>query len=58
MDSGVPTSAITLLFTDTKTEDEDLYRFIREAAADVGVPLTTPAPDTVSPGGRLPSVSR
>lgn len=30
------TRDLTLLFTDTKTEDEDLYRFIREAAADVG----------------------
>jgi hypothetical protein len=29
----------TLLFTDTMTEDEDLYRFLDEAAADVGAPL-------------------
>ena len=28
-----------LVFTDTKTEDEDLYRFLDEAAADIGVPL-------------------
>ncbi len=34
------TGNITLLFADTKTEDEDLYRFINEAAANVGVPLT------------------
>ncbi len=27
---------LTLLFTDTLTEDEDLYRFLDEAAADVG----------------------
>lgn len=27
---------LTLLFTDTKTEDRDLYRFLDEAAADVG----------------------
>ncbi len=33
-DNGV--GPLTLLFTDTLTEDEDLYRFIREAAADVG----------------------
>jgi len=31
---------LTLLFTDTRMEDEDLYRFIDEAAANVGVPLT------------------
>ncbi len=33
------TADMVLLFTDTKTEDEDLYRFIDEAAADVGAPL-------------------
>ena len=26
---------LTLLFADTKTEDEDLYRFLPEAAANV-----------------------
>ena len=31
---------LDLLFTDTKMEDEDLYRFIREAADSVGAPLT------------------
>ena len=31
---------LTLLFMDTLMEDEDLYRFLVEAAADVGVPLT------------------
>jgi hypothetical protein len=30
---------VTLLFADTKMEDEDLYRFLDEAAANVGVPL-------------------
>ena len=30
---------LTLLFSDTKTEDPDLYRFLDEAAADVGAPL-------------------
>ena len=32
---------ITLLFTDTLTEDEDLYRFLKEAAADIGAPFVT-----------------
>ena len=32
---------MTLLFTDTRMEDEDLYRFIHEAADNIGVPLTT-----------------
>jgi hypothetical protein len=35
------TADMTLLFTDTKSEDPDLYRFIYEAARNVGVPLTT-----------------
>ena len=30
------TADLTLLFTDTLTEDEDTYRFLDEAAADVG----------------------
>ena len=30
------TENLILLFADTKMEDEDLYRFIKEAAADVG----------------------
>lgn len=30
---------LTLLFTDTRTEDEDLYRFLDEAVADIGAPL-------------------
>lgn len=29
-----------LLFADTRMEDEDLYRFVTQAAADVGAPLT------------------
>lgn len=32
---------LRLLFADTMMEDEDLYRFIKEAAADVGAPLIT-----------------
>lgn len=34
------TEGVVLLFADTMMEDEDLYRFIVEAAANVGVPLT------------------
>lgn len=35
------TADMVLLFTDTRMEDEDLYRFILEAAANIGCPLTT-----------------
>jgi len=31
----------TLLFCDTKMEDEDLYRFLHDGAAVIGVPVTT-----------------
>jgi len=31
---------VTLLFADTMIEDDDLYRFLDEATADLGVPLT------------------
>lgn len=34
------TQDVVLVFADTKMEDGDLYRFINEAAANVGVPLT------------------
>ena len=34
------TDGVVLLFADTMMEDEDLYRFIVEAAENVGVPLT------------------
>jgi len=37
------TDDLILLFCDTKTEDSDLYRFITEAAADVGGELVTVA---------------
>ena len=33
------TENMTLLFADTKMEDKDLYRFIDEAAENIGVPL-------------------
>lgn len=31
---------VTLLFADTLAEDPDLYRFLADAAADIGVPVT------------------
>lgn len=34
------TDNLVLLFMDTLMEDEDLYRFIGQAAANIGVPLT------------------
>ena len=33
------TENMTCLFTDTKFEDEDTYRFLRDAAANIGAPL-------------------
>lgn len=35
------TDGLVLLFADTLMEDEDLYRFLDDAAADIGVPVTT-----------------
>ena len=37
----IGTKNVHLLFTDTLIEDEDLYRFINDAAQNIGVPLTT-----------------
>lgn len=34
------TAGVTLLFADTLIEDEDLYRFLDDAARDLGVPVT------------------
>ena len=34
------TDDLILLFADTKMEDGDLYRFLNEASADIGVPVT------------------
>jgi hypothetical protein len=34
------TEGLVLLFTDTLIEDADLYRFLDDAAADIGVPVT------------------
>lgn len=38
-EAGVDPARITLLFTDTNGEDPDLYRFLHEAAADLGSEL-------------------
>ena len=35
------TEGMVLLFADVKMEDEDNYRFVAEAAANIGVPITT-----------------
>tara|TARA_R110002126_G_scaffold105873_1_gene240470 strand:- start:621 stop:1379 length:759 start_codon:yes stop_codon:yes gene_type:complete len=37
----VPKEDVVLLFTDTKTEDEDLYRFLEETSAYFKIPITT-----------------
>ncbi len=34
------TDGVVLLFADTMMEDEDLYRFLDEAAANIGLPIT------------------
>lgn len=39
VDKYGPTN-VTLLFADTKMEDEDLYRFLGDAEKDLGVPVT------------------
>lgn len=36
---GVDPASITGLFTDTNSEDDDLYRFLRESTANLGVEL-------------------
>jgi hypothetical protein len=35
------TDGMVLLFADVKDEDKDLYRFLDDVAADIGVPITT-----------------
>lgn len=37
---GIQKNDIVLLFTDTKIEDEDLYRFLNETTEKLGIPLT------------------
>lgn len=38
-DGGLDPASMLLLFSDTKQEDEDTYRFLHEAAADIGARL-------------------
>jgi 3'-phosphoadenosine 5'-phosphosulfate sulfotransferase (PAPS reductase)/FAD synthetase len=40
LENGISKDDIILLFTDTKIEDEDLYRFLRESTKKLGIPLT------------------
>jgi len=40
LESGVNRDDITLLFTDTKIEDEDLYRFLKDTSDKLGIPIT------------------
>jgi 3'-phosphoadenosine 5'-phosphosulfate sulfotransferase (PAPS reductase)/FAD synthetase len=40
LENGIKKENIVLLFTDTKIEDADLYRFLEESTAKLGIPLT------------------
>lgn len=40
IEQGIEKKDIILLFTDTKIEDEDLYRFLKESTEKLGIPLT------------------
>lgn len=40
LEQGIPKENIILLFTDTKYEDPDLYRFLKESTDFLGIPLT------------------
>ncbi len=42
------TDGLVLLFADTLMEDEDLHRFLDDAARNIGVPVTAPAPASAS----------
>lgn len=41
IEQGISRQDIILLFTDTKTEDEDLYRFLGDATKKLDIPLTS-----------------
>ena len=40
-DQGIAPADLTLLFTDTRSEDADTYRWLHAAADNLGVPVTT-----------------
>lgn len=40
LERGINKEDIILLFTDTKIEDEDLYRFLKDSTEKLGIPLT------------------
>lgn len=40
IENGIPKEDIILLFTDTKVEDEDLYRFLDDAEKKLEIPIT------------------
>lgn len=40
IERGINKEDIILLFHDTKVEDEDLYRFLKESTQKLGIPLT------------------
>ena len=40
IEKGIKKEDIILLFTDTRIEDEDLYRFLKESTEKLGIPLT------------------
>ena len=40
LERGIPKEDIILLFTDTKIEDEDLYRFMEDTSKYLGIPIT------------------
>ena len=40
IEQGIPKDDIILLFTDTKVEDEDLYRFLVESSYKLDIPIT------------------
>lgn len=40
LEQGVSRDDMVLLFTDTKIEDDDLYRFLNDTTSKLGIPLT------------------
>lgn len=40
LEQGIPKEDMILLFTDTRVEDSDLYRFLNDTVSRLGIPLT------------------